>query len=119
MRDRLNRRWSAAEAEAFGKFHRNIRGDEMRRAAKVDANQHALVEALKRIGARCYFIGKPLDLLVGFRGRNILIEVKNPDGGNNRLTQEQEDFISTWNGELHICRTIDEAITAVVNAPSA
>lgn len=108
------RRWSAAQLRAHNDFHASIKGDEMRRAAKIDANQHELVEALKRIGARCYFIGKPLDLLVGFRGRNILLEVKNAEG-KDRLTREQEEFISTWNGELHVCRTVDEAIDAVVN----
>ena len=90
----------------------------MRHAARTDDNQHELIEALKKIGAKCYFIGKPVDLLVGFRGRNSLIEVKRPDkrGQQSKITQEQKDFIATWPGEVHICHTIDEAIAAVVSA---
>src|SRR5258706_9543799 len=76
--------------------------EEMRRAARTDDNQHELVEALKKIGAKCYFIGKPVDLLVGFRGRNMLLEVKRPDkrGQESKITQEQKDFIATWPGEV-------------------
>ena len=88
----------------------------MRRAARTDDNQHELVEALKKIGAKCYFIGKPVDLLVGFRGRNLLLEVKRPDkrGQVSAFTKEQRDFISTWPGEVEIVYTIQEAVSAVV-----
>lgn len=88
----------------------------MRRAARTDDNQHELVEALKKVGAKCYFIGKPVDLLVGFRGKNLLLEVKRPDkrGQPSALTQAQKDFISTWPGDVAICYTIQEAISAVV-----
>lgn len=90
----------------------------MRRAAKGDSNRHELVEAMKKIGARVYPIGKPLDYLVACRGsdgtyRTLLVEIKNVEG-RNRLTQEQKDFIDIWPGEIHVCRTIDEAINAVV-----
>lgn len=93
----------------------------MRRAARTDDNQHELVEALKKIGAKCYFIGKPVDLLVGFRGRNMLLEVKRPDKRDqpSKITQEQKDFIATWPGEVVICYTIDEAISAVVGKAAA
>lgn len=88
----------------------------MRRAARTDDNQHELVEALKKIGAKCYFIGKPVDLLVGFRGRNLLLEVKRQDkrGQESAITKEQRDFIETWPGDVQIVHSIDEAINAVV-----
>lgn len=39
----------------------------MRHAARVDANQAAIVAALEAAGATVEVIGQPLDLLVGFR----------------------------------------------------
>jgi hypothetical protein len=99
---------------AHDRFHQDIKEDEMRRAAKGDDNRHELVEAMKRIGARVYPIGKPLDYLVTFRKRTLLVEIKNPLG-RNRLTKEQEEFIASWDGEIHVCSTIDEAVNAVVN----
>jgi hypothetical protein len=86
----------------------------MRTAARTDANQHELVEALKKIGAKCYYIKKPVDLVVGYRGRSILLEVKRPDKRNWEMTQEQKDFIAGWPGEVHVCYTVEEAISAVV-----
>jgi hypothetical protein len=43
-----------------------------------------------------------------------LVEIKNPLG-RNRLTKEQEEFIASWDGEIHVCSTVDEAVNAVVN----
>lgn len=83
----------------------------MRRAARIDANQHELVQALKKIGAKCFYIKEPVDLVVGFRGRSILLEVKRP---GKPMTEAQKGFIATWPGEVHVCYTIDEAISAVV-----
>ena len=55
-----------------------------RTAAKVDANQADIVAALRRIGATVQCLhqvghGCP-DLLVGWHGENILLEVKMPGG---------------------------------------
>ena len=84
----------------------------MRRAARVDKSQNEIVYALRRIGARVAFIKQPLDLLVGFRGRNILLEVKTP--GQGRVTKEQQEFIDSWPGEAHIVETIEQAVAKVV-----
>jgi hypothetical protein len=108
------RRWTAEDMRsvlAHDRFHQDIKDDEMRRAARTDNNQHELVEALKKIGARCYYIKEPVDLVVGFRGRTLLLEVK---GEGKPLTQAQQEFMATWPGEVHVCRTIDEAIAAVI-----
>ena len=52
----------------------------MRRAAKIDANQTEIVKALRQVGASVQSLastgkGCP-DLLVGFRGVNWLLEIK-------------------------------------------
>lgn len=73
----------------------------MRRAARVDANQEAVVSALRSAGAFVWIIGLPVDLLVGFRNHTYLMEVK--VGPRKRLTALQEDFFANWHGGT-LCR---------------
>lgn len=87
----------------------------MRRAAKVDGNQRDIVDALRQIGCDVHVIGLPVDLLVGFRARNFLIEVKDPNG-SNRLTESQKEFMATWRGQVRICRSPEEAVRLVTEA---
>lgn len=84
----------------------------MRRAAKVDNNQSAIVDALKRVGVSVEIIGKPLDLLICCKGITALLEVKNPDGG--RLTKEQVEFIARWPGTVFVANSPDEAVALVL-----
>lgn len=76
----------------------------MRRAAKIDANQTQVVEALRAAGATVQSLaavgqGVP-DLLVGFRGQTVLLEVK--DGrkppSERRLTEDQLKWHGAWRG---------------------
>ena len=87
----------------------------MRRAARVDENQQAIVDALKRVGVSVEIIGKPVDLLICCRGETALLEVKNPDGGD-RLTKDQVEFIARWPGKIHIARSVEEALRLVLGA---
>lgn len=85
-------------------------------AAKVDRNQSEIVEALKAGGCDVVFIGKPVDLLIGVRGQNLLLEVKVPKAKGERggkLTPEQEVFFKEWRGQNAIVRTPEEALRAV------
>ena len=68
----------------------------MRYAARVDANQDQIVSALRAAGAYVWVIGRPVDLLVGFKGHTFLVEVKN--GPKRRLTALQADFFENWSG---------------------
>jgi Holliday junction resolvase len=76
----------------------------MRRAAKVDANQEQIVEALRTAGATVQTlaaVGKGVpDLLVGFQGKTLLLEVK--DGrrppSERRLTEDQLKWHGAWRG---------------------
>ena len=54
----------------------------MKRAARIDAHQPAIVQALRDMGATVYYIKEPVDLVVGYRGMTILMEVKNEKGKN-------------------------------------
>ncbi len=73
----------------------------MRYAARVDENQAAIVQALRDAGAYVWIIGLPVDLLVGFRDRTLLMEVKTTS--KKRLTGLQADFFEKWTGGT-LCR---------------
>ena len=68
----------------------------MRRAARVDATQEAIVSALRAAGAYVWVIGLPVDLLVGYKGHTFLVEVKSTS--KKRLTELQDDFFENWSG---------------------
>ena len=92
----------------------------MRRAAKIDANQVATVKALRDCGMSvCLLsaVGKGVpDLLVGWRGVNVLIELK--DGAKKpseqSLTKDQQDFHATWNGQVIVANSPTAAVEAVI-----
>ena len=68
----------------------------MRRAARIDANQEAVVIALRAAGAYVWIIGLPVDLLVGYKNHTMLMEIK--AGPKKRLTALQQDFFYKWGG---------------------
>lgn len=91
----------------------------MRRAARTDANQTAIVKALRSVGASVQVLsavgeGVP-DLLAGRRGVNYLLEVK--DGAKplsaQKLTEAQEAWHQGWAGEVRTVRSVAEALRAV------
>lgn len=95
----------------------------MRRAAKVDRNQAEIVAALRAMGATVqplHAVGKGCpDLLAGFRGRNILIEVKDgelPPSGR-KLTPDQTEWHGGWKGQVVVVEDADAAIAVVVGLP--
>ena len=70
----------------------------MRHAARVDANQEAIVAALRNAGAFVWIIGLPVDLLVGYQQQTYLVEIKTTS--KKRLTKLQADFFLRWTGGL-------------------
>jgi len=81
----------------------------MRHAARVDANQAQIVEALRAAGAYVWIIGLPVDLLVGYKGKTMLVEIKN--GPRKRLTVLQSDFFDNWMGGVLV--RVDAAESAL------
>ncbi len=84
---------------------------------KADANQAAIVAALRGVGASVA-LTHPLgggfpDLTVGFRGVNYLLEVKNLDGKGDRLTDDERRWHDEWRGRVHVVRTVDEALKRI------
>lgn len=96
----------------------------MRVAAKIDANQPKIVEALRRCGWTVEVlsaVGKGVpDIMVGAiskkQGRvNILLEIK--DGSRipseQKLTPAQEEWHSKWRGQVHVVNSPEQAIETV------
>jgi hypothetical protein len=88
----------------------------MRYAARVDANQTQIVSALRAAGATVQSLsavgqGCP-DLLVGYQGINILMELK--DGkkppSERKLTSDQIVWHSEWKGVVFLVTSVDEAL---------
>lgn len=90
----------------------------MRRAARKDANQFHIVQALRGIGAKVHILdGKGIgDLLVGFRGELSILECK--DGSlvpsRKKLRKTQEDFFRGWAGyRIYKVESIEEALMVI------
>lgn len=91
----------------------------MTRISKVDANQPAIVKALRALGCSVQSlaaIGKGCpDLLVARNGRLTLMEIK--DGtkppSQRRLTDDEIEWIQKWKSPVHIVEDVDDAIAAM------
>jgi len=91
----------------------------VRRAARIDCNQFEIVQAFRTGGASVKSLasvgeGCP-DLLVGYRGRNHLVEVK--DGKKfpceRKLTPDQEKFHKEWKVHIYIAESIDDVFNLI------
>ena len=85
-------------------------------AATVDGNQSDIVDALRAIGCDVEVIGRPVDLLVGYRKRNFLLEIKRPGVKPRKDQQDQQDWIRDWKGQVRVCSSPEEAIKLVTRA---
>lgn len=87
-------------------------------ARRKDTNQGEIVSALRAVGASVVVLHMPLDLLVGFRKRNYLIECKQARKKHwlSRDTGAQVKFAQTWNGQKAIVYTPQEAIDVITEA---
>jgi Holliday junction resolvase len=91
----------------------------MRHRGKVDANQPEIVRALRQAGCSVLSIsnmgkGCP-DLLVGIRGQNFLMEIKDPSRkpSEQLLTDDEETFHMAWTGQVAVIKTIEQALAVV------
>lgn len=90
------------------------------RAAKIDRNQPEIVAALRQLGCSVQILstvghGCP-DLLVGFRSRNALLEVKDgllPPSGRT-LTPDQQAWHAMWRGQVDVVLNVEQAIARML-----
>lgn len=86
---------------------------------RTDANQSEIVSALRKVGASVLDLSKVghscPDLLVGFRGKNYLLEIK--DGAKKpsarKLRDNQVEFFAAWLGQVAKAESVDDALRAI------
>ena len=82
---------------------------------RVDANQPEIVAALRQAGCSVQYLhelgrGCP-DIVVGYRGRNYLLEIKSSDKA--KMTPQEAWWHDEWRGQVARVDTVDEALAAV------
>lgn len=84
----------------------------MRYAARIDANKDQVVSALRAAGAYVWDLKLPVDLLVGYNGVTILMEIKRDNKA--KFTPLQRRFFEEWLGGT-LCRvdSPDAALRAI------
>ena len=90
------------------------------RAAKIDANQEQVVTALRAAGATVQSlagVGKGVpDLLVGYQGQTLLLEIKDGFKSPSRrlLTEDQLRWHGSWKGgALSVVDSPDAALRMI------
>lgn len=71
-----------------------------------DLNEFEIVNYLKASGLSVERLNTPLDLLVGYKKRNYLIEIKMP---KKTLNAKQVEFTESWKGQFIIINSIEQA----------
>lgn len=91
----------------------------MRRRGRVDANHLAIVKALRQAGCSVQSLadigsGCP-DLLVGLRGQNFLLEIKDwaQKPSKRKLTGKEVLWLENWRGQADVITTPEQALRAV------
>jgi len=84
-------------------------------AKRVDANHKAMVAHIRRIPGTTVLdlsaVGHGCgDILVGWKGRNYLIEIKDGEKppSRRRLTKDQETFHAEWTGQICVVKNPSE-----------
>jgi hypothetical protein len=84
-----------------------------RYAKKRDVSEPVIVQALRSAGARVWQLDRPFDLLVGLRGRFVVLECKT---GKRKATDAQVaelDACKAGGLPVYVVRTPEEALQAV------
>lgn len=87
----------------------------MRHAARRDKNESEIIKALRTIpGLSVAEISQKAipDLLIGWHDKdgnpaNFLIEIKDKYG---KLTPDQVEFHTSWQGQIAVCRSLEEVL---------
>ena len=88
-------------------------------AAKVDRNQAEIVADLRKAGATVTLLhtvgGGCPDLLVGYRGKNWLIEVKDwkASKSDRELNEKQKEWHAGWKGQVAKVEDADAALAVI------
>ena len=89
-----------------------------RKAAKIDANQPAIVKALRAIPGVTVQLGMD-DILVGYKGITYWFEIKEPEKVSKKtgkildsaIKPSQMKLLDTWTGHYSIVWSLDQILT--------
>lgn len=91
-----------------------------RYATKRDLNEPEIVAALRAVGATVVQLDRPVDLLVGYKRKTMLMEIKQPGElvksgkPKHKLTEGQEKFFAEWQGgDLLTVRSVEQALACL------
>ena len=84
----------------------------------MDANQVSITKGLRKFGASVkpvHTVKGFVDLVVGFKGKNYLLELKDPDQvpSKQKLTVGETKFQQDWVGQVATVKTLEEAIEVI------
>ena len=85
-------------------------------AKKRDGVERSIIDALRLIGGLVSQLDRPADLLVGYHGRWIVLEVKDPDARPRKEQVEQREFIELAQRDglpIYYVTTAEDALNAV------
>ncbi len=94
----------------------------MRRRGRTDANQSEIVKTLRKWGVSVQPLssvgGGVPDLLCGFRGLNVLLEVKDESAkpSDKRLTPAEADWHIRWRGQVIVVESAQQALDVVIGS---
>lgn len=91
-----------------------------RRKDKIDANQPAIVEALRKIAGVSVQVDHD-DILVGRQGKTYWFEIKDPekllkqDGTfrKGEIKDSQQDLLDTWTGHYEVVWELDQILRTI------
>ena len=89
-------------------------------SAKNDSNQAEIVKDLRKLGISVMLFKH--DIIIGFRGKNYLIEIKNPEYAQSKKTgkvkesskrDSQKKLDIEWQGQRGYCFTLDDVLRVI------
>lgn len=87
---------------------------------RIDANQNEVVKKLRQCGVSVQILsavgnGCP-DLLCGFHGRTVILELKDGDkaGSRRKLTVGEHAWHANWSGQVDVVRDFEEALDVIL-----
>jgi hypothetical protein len=90
------------------------------RIKKVDRNQPEIVRQLRKIPgvsvAHTHIVGDGFsDLVVGYKGKNYLCEVKDPakPPSARKLTPDEEEFHTKWTGQIAVVESVTDVLKLI------
>ena len=76
---------------------------------RSDTNQAGIVEDLRAVGAAVLVVSAvcKFDILVGFRGKNYMFEIKQP---GKKLRPAQQEFHDAWRGQIDRVESLEDCL---------